>query len=105
MSSQYSNNNNWEEEISTPDDMSELRKKDFENEINQKNEYAKELLCLAKNWLKFIATLLVWCGAAKVTTGNSPFSDSIMIGLIGSSIGAVLAPAAWVGRNLFKGKE
>lgn len=94
----------WEE-IPLPDDLSDLRRKGLAKEINQKEKYAEELLCIAKRWLIFVAAIIFWSGASRVTTSSTPVSDGVLLALIGTSLGVVLAPASLIGGSLFKGKE
>lgn len=101
------NAKNQEDEKNEEQRKQKLDNDNLENKIVQRQEYAKEFLRIAKAWLIFVVVVICLNGVLCVCTSTSRtfVSNSVLLALIGTSLGVVLAPASLIGGSLFKGKE
>ena len=77
----------------------------LENENKQRQEYASQFLRIAKYWLGFVAAIVFLNGIFHACTSRVAVANSVLITLISTSLGVVIAPASLIGGSLFKGKE
>ena len=99
------NAKNQEDEKNEEQRKQKLDNDNFENKILQRQEYAKGFLCIAKAWLIFVVAVICLNGVFRVCTSRTFVSNSVLLALIGTSLGVVLAPASLIGGSLFKEKE
>lgn len=88
-----------------PKDENQLNMARGKQELNFRKTYANNFLMIAKIWLFLVIIILSINMIWNCKNRLPPTSNSVLIVLIGTSLGVVLGPASLIGGNLFKGKD
>ena len=82
-----------------------LNKAKGKQDLEFRRKYADSFLMIVKIWLFLVVIILMINMIWNFKNRLPPTSNSVLIVLIGTSLGVVLGPASLISGNLFKGKD